>query len=279
MMWFSPLSVRIPWPRLDLLSLHPVITQQPSVPFGELRRCAHVVYRRRQSIGSVPLRHFPEFPNCVLKTLTQTFKALRKTHRGRLPVRIRQHQVIDQVRKTLPLDRDPQLTHVREVTCTQPPGVMSLREEHFLHRSFRRAPHFHSSLQRAQLPIRKSPGITPLQILKDRFRFQPWVHLQQALHFFPDPLKAILSCSPSRSRRQFARYSPQPAILARRLCVHAPVQVWSLGCDQVRPLRSIAFPAGTAWTGYGTRTRFSRSPIRVRLSCQPGAMGALREGL
>ena len=31
--------------------------------------------------------------------------------------------------------------------------------------------------------------ITPLQILKDRLRFQPWVHLQQALHFFPDLLK------------------------------------------------------------------------------------------
>ena len=78
-----------------------------------------------------------------------------------------------------------------------------------------------SSLQRAQLPIRKSPGITPLQILKDRFCFQPWVHLQQALHFFPDLLKAILSCPPPRSGRQFARYSPHPAILARRLCVHA----------------------------------------------------------
>jgi len=40
------------------------------------------------------------------------------------------------------------------------------------------SPYLHSSLQRAQLPIRKSSGITPLQIFKDRLRFQPRVHLQ-----------------------------------------------------------------------------------------------------
>ena len=220
MMSLFHISVLMPLPRLDLLSLHSVITQQPSVPFGELRRRAHVVDRRRQSIGSVPLRHFPEFPNCVLKPLTQTFKALRKTHRGRLPVRVRQHQVIEQVRKTLSLDRDPQLTHVREVTGTQPPGLMSLGEEHFLHRSFRRAPYFHSSLQRPQLPLGKSPAITPLQIFKNRLPFQPRVHLQQAAHLFPHLLERVLSCPPPLLRRQFARHSPQPTVLPRRLRIH-----------------------------------------------------------
>jgi hypothetical protein len=69
----------MPLPRLDLLSLYPVISQQRGVAFGELRRRGHVVHRRRQPIGSVPLRHFPKFPNRILKSFTQTFEALRKT--------------------------------------------------------------------------------------------------------------------------------------------------------------------------------------------------------
>src|SRR6266851_6815702 len=220
MMSLFYISVFVPLPRLDLLPLHPVISQQPGIAFGELRRRAHVVHRRRQSIGSVPLWHFPEFPNCILESFTQALEALRKTHRRRFPVRVGQHQVIEQVRKTLPLDRDPQLTHMREVGSAQPPWLVSLREEHFLHRSFRSSPYFHSSLQRPQLPIGESPRITPLQILKDRLCFQPRVHLQQAPHFFPHLLKGILSCPPPRSWRQLARHLSQPSILARRLRIH-----------------------------------------------------------
>src|ERR1700730_14664 len=196
MMSLFHISVLMPLPRLDFLSLHPVITQQRSVAFGELCRRRHIVHCRRQPIGSVPLRYFSEFPNCVLKSFTQTLEALRKTYRSRFPVRVRQHQVIDQVRKALPLDRDPQFTHVREVGCAQPPRVVALGEEHLLYLSLRRSPYLHSSLQRAQLPIGKSPGITPLQILKDRLRFQPRVHLQQPLHFSPALLKATLPSPP-----------------------------------------------------------------------------------
>src|SRR5262249_21364257 len=126
-----------------------------------------------------------------------------------------------QVRKTLPLDRDPQLTHVREIGSAQPPRVVSLGEEHFLRRPFRGSPDFHSSLQRAQLPVYKTPLITLLQIFKDRLGFQPVVHLQQVPHFFPNLLKGTLPGSPPRPRRQLARQSSQSSILARRLGIHA----------------------------------------------------------
>ena len=74
--------------------------------------------------------------------------------------------------------------------------LMPLGEEHFLPRPFRRSPALHSSLQRPQLAIGKSPGITSLQRLEDRLRLQARVRLQQALFVFPDLRKGIFSGSP-----------------------------------------------------------------------------------
>ena len=135
----------------------------------------------------MPVRHLAQFPDRVLQPFAQALEALGIAHRPRFPVRVRQHEVIDQVRKALPLDGDAQLFHVREVGRAQSPRWVLLREEHLLGRSLGRPPALHPTLQRAQLPVRKTAGVTPLQVLEHRLGFQPGVDLQKFANLRPTP--------------------------------------------------------------------------------------------
>jgi hypothetical protein len=49
---------------------------------------------------------------------------------------------------------------------------MLLHEEHLPRRTLRRTPTLHPALQRPQLPVLKTAGILPLQILEDRLGFK-----------------------------------------------------------------------------------------------------------
>src|ERR1039457_7168791 len=161
--------LHIPTPRLLLFSLQSVVAQQTLVALRELGRIARVVDRRRQPISPMPLRHFAQFPNRVLQSLAQTFEALGIAHCPRFPVRVRQHEVINQVRETLPLDSDAQLFHVREVGRSQASRRVLLREEYFLGRPLGCPPTLYPALQRAQLPVLEPARPTPLQVLEHRF--------------------------------------------------------------------------------------------------------------
>src|SRR5664279_1773409 len=107
-------------------------------------------------------RHFAQFPPPGLQPFAQAFEALRVTHRPRFPVRIRQHEVIDQVRKALPLDGDTQLLHVGKVGRTQAARWVLLCEKYFLGWPLRRPPSLYPTLQRAQLSVPKLTHVTPL---------------------------------------------------------------------------------------------------------------------
>jgi len=160
-------------PGLDLLRRQPVIAHQSLIALGELGGTDRVVHRRRKPVRAMPLRHLAQLPQRVLQTFAQALEALREAHRPRLPVRVRQHEVIDQVRKTLPLDRHAQLFHVREVGGAQPAGMMLLREEHLARWAFGRPPLLHLALQRAQLAVLKTTRMDSLQMLKHGLRLKP----------------------------------------------------------------------------------------------------------
>ena len=66
----------------------------------ELLGVAVVMHRQRQAIGAMPLRHAAQFPQRVLQPFAQALEALREAERHVLPVRVRQHEVVDQVRRT-----------------------------------------------------------------------------------------------------------------------------------------------------------------------------------
>src|ERR1035441_10796592 len=115
------IAVLVAMTSLGLLALQPVEAHQALVTIRELCRISHVVDRRREPVGAVPMRHFAQLPQRVLQPLAQALKTLGKAYRSRLPVRVRQHEVIDQVRKTLSLYRSEEhtseLQSLRHLVC------------------------------------------------------------------------------------------------------------------------------------------------------------------
>jgi hypothetical protein len=101
--------------RLDLLAAQTVMSQQRLITLAELLALRQVVHRRAQAIGPVPSRHTPQFPQGILQAFAQTLEALREADRQRLPIRVSQHEVINQMLERLPLDGHAQVIHVREV--------------------------------------------------------------------------------------------------------------------------------------------------------------------
>ena len=205
---------------LDLLHLHPVVAQQGRVPLGELLLARGVVHRQAHAIRAVPLGHAAQFPHGVLKPFAEALEALRKTDRDRFPVRVRQHEVIDQVVERLAADRHGQALHVREVRSTQSPRMMHLAEEHFLRRTCRRSPALHATLKASQLRVVELPRVLRLQPRKQRLGLQARSLLQLLMHFRPDLGERVSPGPPSPLRNDFAGKPPKPPILPSRLLVH-----------------------------------------------------------
>src|ERR1035438_4479755 len=215
------IAVLVAMTSLGLLALQPVEAHQAFVTISEICRISHVVDRRREPVGAMPIRHFAQLPQRVLQPFAQALKALGKAHRSRLPVRVRQHEVIDQVRKTLSLYGHAQLFHVREVGSAQPPRRMLLGEEHLPGRTFSRTPALHATLQRAQLPVLKTAGVLPLQILEDRLGLKTCVIFKQPLNLVPDLNEGVGPGSSMYRHRHLAWQPASATILPRRLRVHS----------------------------------------------------------
>src|SRR5664280_735614 len=105
----------------------------------------------------MPLGNTAQFPQGVLQPLAEALEALRIADRKRLPVRVRQHKVINQMLEPSPAKRHAQLGHVRKVRRTKPPGVMHLGKEHLLARPFQAPPTLDLTLEGSQLAVRKPP--------------------------------------------------------------------------------------------------------------------------
>ena len=126
--------------RIGVLRLHAVVPHHPFIAAVELLQVAHVIDRARQAVGAVFDRYCAQFPHRVLPAFTEALQALGIADRARLPVRVRQHEVVHQVLERLSRERDPQLRHVREVRRAQPPRHVYLTEIHFVRGSFRNPP-------------------------------------------------------------------------------------------------------------------------------------------
>jgi len=206
--------------RLDLLGQQPIMLHQAFVTLCEVLLLRQVVHRRAQPVGPVPLRHPAQLPQRVLQAFAQALEALREADRRRLPVRVGQHEVVDQVLERLTLDGHTQAAHPREVRRRQPARLVHLGEEHFLGRTVQRSPAAHLPLQGPQLSVREPTRMAALQLLEDRLGLKPRVLLQQFAHFRPDRDEWIDPCPPGVLRRGRARQLPESLVLTCRLLVH-----------------------------------------------------------
>src|ERR1700722_11652381 len=93
---------------------------QLSIPLGEVPAATlrKFMGRRGQVIGAVFDRNAAQAPERSLHTRTQCLKALTWADRDRLPVRVRQNEVIKQVREPLAGDDHLELAHIRKIRLT-----------------------------------------------------------------------------------------------------------------------------------------------------------------
>jgi hypothetical protein len=206
--------------RLDLLADHPVMRQQTLIPLRELLLVRQVIHGRAQPIRPMPLRHSPQFPQRVLQSFAQALKTLGEADRHRLPVGVRQHEVINQVRERLPREGHLQLAHVREVRRCQTPRLMHLAKEHLLGRAHGRTPASNLALQRPQLAVGKPARVTTLQLAEYGLGLQPRVLVQQGAYLRPNLTERIDAGRPIVRPSQLAGQLLLPPILACRLVVH-----------------------------------------------------------
>jgi len=149
--------------RIGCLGGHPIMPQERLVLGRVLLGMPLLVHRQRHAVRAVPLGHATHFPKRILHPLAQAGEALREAQRHVFPVRVRQHEVVQQVRKRLPVHGHAQALHVREVRRAQPARLMHLAEEHFLGRPMLSPPLPHAPFHRPPLPPPVLAGTFPLQ--------------------------------------------------------------------------------------------------------------------
>jgi hypothetical protein len=172
--------------RLNLLGPQPIMGHQSLVTPRELLLLGEVVHRRTQPIRAMPLRNAAQFPQRTLQPRAQALETLGETDRRRLPIRVRQHKVIDHVVERLPLDGHAQAAHAREIRRRQPARLVYLGEEHFLGWPTQCPPAPDLPLQGPQLAVSELPGIPALQLAENRFSLQSGLLFQHRTHLRPD---------------------------------------------------------------------------------------------
>jgi hypothetical protein len=178
-------------------------------------------HRRGQRIGAMHLRHTAEFPKGILQPSAQTLEALRKADHARLPVRVGQHKVVNQVRKRLAANGDLQAAAMRKVRGTQPPRFMNLSEEHFFGRAVQGPPLFDPPLQGPHLTLGEAPRMLPLQPGEQGLGLQAAVERQLLFDLRPDLGKGVQSRSPGMFHAYLAGQLAESAILACGLLIDA----------------------------------------------------------
>lgn len=207
-------------PGLDRLPFEAVVLQQRLVPLGELRTRRARRDRGREPVRAVNERHAAEFRQRVLQPVGQRLERLGEAHRAGLPVRVRQHEVVDQVLERLAVDGHPQVGQVREVGRAQPTGRVDLGEEHFLRGPVGGPPGLDPPLERAELSVGEPPGVLPLELPEEGQRFQPRVEGQSLDDTGPDVLERVRVSAPGVRHPYLAGEPAEPAVLACGLGIH-----------------------------------------------------------
>lgn len=213
-------AILIAMPRLNLLRRHAAMRHQAFVTLRELFLIRGVVHGQAHPIGAMPLGHGAQLPQRVLQPFAQALETLREADRRRLPVRVGQHKVVNQMVEALLLDRHVELVHRREVRRAEPAGFMHLREEHFLGRPPESAPTLQVPLQRPQLAVQEAARIAPPQLAEDRLRLQSGIAVEQFENLVPNRLEGIASRRPVVWLGDFAGQFTQIAVFACRLLIH-----------------------------------------------------------
>lgn len=211
---------------LDGLALQAVVTQQRLITLLERFRPFDArLHRRRQPIRAMQLRHAAQFPQRVLQPFAETLQTFREAERDRLPIGVREHEMIEHVHKRTAVDGHAQVGTVGEIAGSKPTGMMNLGEEDLFGRPALGPPTLDLPLQRPQLAVGEAAREAALQVGKKRLRFQAGVDLQLRLDFGPDLDEGVRTCSPVPVHaHDLAGQLAEAAVLACRLGIHADAE-------------------------------------------------------
>jgi len=206
---------------VDPLPFQAVVFQQLAVSLVEFPLVAKVVHCRRQTVAAVPAGNPAQLPQGVLQTRAEGLKRFRRAERDRFPIRVRQREVIRQVRKRLAAESHAQRVHVGEVGGRQVAGMMDLRKHDLLPRTLRRPPEADPALESSPLAVRELPRGLALQPAKQRHRPQFGLCLELLLDL--PPYRGVgIGAGPPPARNHALRGQPlNRPVLACRLFVHA----------------------------------------------------------
>jgi hypothetical protein len=205
---------------LNLLARYSIVGQQCLITLAELLLLGEVVDSRAQAIGAMALRHAAQLDERVLQAFAQSLEALRKADRRRLPVRVGQHEMVDQVVEALPLDGDTQVVHRGEIRGTEPAGLVDLGEEDLLGWAGSRAPATDVPLQGAQLVVGEASRPTPLQLLENGLGLEAGIRFEELAHHGPDLLEGVGPRPPGVRFSGLTRPLPHVPVFACGLFVH-----------------------------------------------------------
>ena len=205
--------------RVDGLPLQAVVPQQRLITLLKCRPVAARRHRRRQRIGAMNLRHAAQFGQRILQPRAEALETLGEADAAGLPVRVAQHEVIEQMRKRQTANGDLQARHVREVRSPEPSRLVDLPKEDLLGRSVQRPPLLDMPLQSPQLPLGKTPGVFTLQPGEQGLGLQAGVERQLLLDPRPHVGEGVGPGSPGMLHTHLAGQLAEPPILPCRLVV------------------------------------------------------------
>jgi hypothetical protein len=161
-------AILVPAAGIRRLGGNPIMPHQRLILGRVLLGMPFLVDGQGHAVGAMTLGHTVQFPEGILRPFAQAGEALREAHRHVLPVRVGQHEVVQKVRKRLPMDGHAQAVHVREVRRAQSARLMHLAEEHFLGRPVLGTPPAHAPFDGPPLPLPVLARVFPLQPLHQR---------------------------------------------------------------------------------------------------------------
>lgn len=144
---------------VDPLARQLVVRQQVAVASLKFTFGGVIVHRRGEAVTAMLLRHATQFPQRILQPVTQRFERFRGTYRDRFPVRVSEHEVVDQVIESLPGDGDGERVHRGEVGRGQLARFMNLPEDDGLVRPVQGSPPLHASLEGSPMRVEEASGM------------------------------------------------------------------------------------------------------------------------
>src|SRR5260370_38809823 len=114
--------------------LHAVMSHERLIALGKILfpSSAALLHRRSQMIGPMQAGHSANLPQAVLQPSCESLEAFAETQTHGFHIRVREHEMVQQMGKRLACPGEQHITHMRKIGLTTFARRMPLFKDHFL---------------------------------------------------------------------------------------------------------------------------------------------------